>query len=163
MSEISPRKVHHLKTIEPYYTALQRREKTFEVRRMDRDFKVGDMLVLQQYSRKTSTYTGLELHCLITYILTSEKYCKEGYCVMGLAFSNGNDKYNECINEHDNLVTIAEKAEAEVSKIKKLLLKPRNEYCNVAMNKSCEYCEIQQICAFIGDRTSEVGKDGGEG
>jgi len=43
-------KTHHLKTIDPYYPAVARLEKTFEVRKDDgRNFTVGDQLVLHYF------------------------------------------------------------------------------------------------------------------
>jgi len=88
--------LHELKVVEPFYTLLKQRKKTFEVRKMDRNFKVGDMLILKRYDLALGKYINRdEIHCLITYILTDNQYCKEGYCIMGLAFSNGNDKYQE--------------------------------------------------------------------
>lgn len=86
--------IHVLKVVEPYYTALKERKKTFEVRRFDRDYKVGDVLILKKYNPALNDYNG-EIHCAVTYILSDKQYCKEGYCIMGLAFSNGNDKYQE--------------------------------------------------------------------
>jgi hypothetical protein len=40
---------HRLKTWPEYFRAIRNREKTFEVRLNDRDFKVDDVLVLQEF------------------------------------------------------------------------------------------------------------------
>lgn len=37
---------HYLKTVQPYFDAIDQGLKTFEIRKNDRDFKVGDILVL---------------------------------------------------------------------------------------------------------------------
>ena len=39
-------KVHTLKSVEPFWTDVNEGRKTFEVRRNDRDFRVGDVLEL---------------------------------------------------------------------------------------------------------------------
>lgn len=42
-------KKHNLKTWPEYFRAVRNREKTFEVRLNDRDFKVDDILVLKEF------------------------------------------------------------------------------------------------------------------
>lgn len=77
---------HYLKTWQPYYDDIAFGLKPFEVRKNDRDYKVGDILVLQEYDNEINKYTGWELPPLfITYILDDPNYAKEGYVVMGLS------------------------------------------------------------------------------
>lgn len=75
-------KIHHLKTVQPYFNDIVSGKKNFEVRKNDRDFKVGDILVLFECidGKKTGRYIGQE----ITYVLNNEEYCKEGYVVLGI-------------------------------------------------------------------------------
>lgn len=40
---------HYLKTVEPYYSDVEQGLKDFEVRKNDRPFDIGDVLILQQY------------------------------------------------------------------------------------------------------------------
>lgn len=49
--------------------------KTHDLRVMDRDYKVGDTLVLQEYDWATSTYTGRETKAEITYITSADTPC----------------------------------------------------------------------------------------
>lgn len=63
---------HALKTWPEYYKAVASGEKTFEVRRNDRPFKIGDKLLLQEYDPKKEQYTGRELERSITYILNGD-------------------------------------------------------------------------------------------
>jgi hypothetical protein len=44
---------HILKTLPDYYEAVERGDKTFEVRRDDRGFQKGDTLVLRKLARDT--------------------------------------------------------------------------------------------------------------
>lgn len=79
-------RVHDLKTHPPYYEALDRRTKTFEVRKNDRRFKVGEGLLLREWDPKTRRHTGREQRRLISYVLKGGKFGVEaGYVVMGLS------------------------------------------------------------------------------
>jgi hypothetical protein len=42
-------KKHELKTWPKYFKAVQKGEKTFELRKNDRDFKKGDILILREF------------------------------------------------------------------------------------------------------------------
>ena len=52
------RKVHWLKCEEEQYDAVARGEKHYEVRRSDRDYRVGDHLVLRRWSPAKGAYTA---------------------------------------------------------------------------------------------------------
>lgn len=76
-------KMHELKTRPEYFQAVWDGRKTFEVRKNDRDFKVGDAVKLVEYS-ESEGYTGSALVKTITYILDDPEFVKEGYVVLGL-------------------------------------------------------------------------------
>lgn len=76
-------KIHQLKTINPYFTAVLEGLKNFEVRLNDRDFKVGDEVRLQEYDLQTNEYLGREVRAEITYILKDYEAIKPGYVVFG--------------------------------------------------------------------------------
>lgn len=73
---------HALKIVPPFFKDIVEGEKTFEVRRNDRLFKVGDSLLLQEFHGEK--YTGQEWEGVITYILDSPHYCKKGFVIMGI-------------------------------------------------------------------------------
>lgn len=76
-------KVHPLKTWPEFFEVVGR-SKTFEVRKNDRDFKVGDILWLQEWSEKEG-YTGRDRKFTITYLLEGGQFgIEKGYCVMSL-------------------------------------------------------------------------------
>lgn len=75
--------VHDLKTYPQDFEAVWSEEKMFEVRRNDRNFKVGDMISLKEYDPE-SGYTGREVDVAITYILDDPEFVKEGFVIMGL-------------------------------------------------------------------------------
>jgi uncharacterized protein YkuJ len=76
-------KTHQLKIIEPYFSAVKDGSKTFEVRKFDRDFQVGDVLCLTHYNPDTDTF-GEALFKEITYMLDEHECVKEGYVILGM-------------------------------------------------------------------------------
>ena len=77
--------IHRLKTIQPYFNEVELGSKTFEVRKNDRDFKVGDFMVLQEWELNGHFLTGNEVKTIITYVLDNPEYCKEEYVIIGFA------------------------------------------------------------------------------
>jgi hypothetical protein len=74
---------HELKTVAPFMDEVWHKRKSFEVRRNDRDFKVGDLIILREYFTSSESYGSREVEGLITYILKDSNYCKEGYWIIG--------------------------------------------------------------------------------
>ena len=75
--------VHRLKTLQPYFGEVKARRKNFELRLNDRDYQVGDTVVLEE--RTGEHYTGDSITRKIKYVL---KNCpqfglKDGYCIFG--------------------------------------------------------------------------------
>lgn len=64
---------HELKTWQSYFHALYDGSKNFEVRKFDRDFRVGDYLRLRETEYGSGAYTGRELTKRVTYILAHEE------------------------------------------------------------------------------------------
>jgi len=77
-------KKHDLKTIQPFYNDVESGAKPFEVRFNDRDYQVGDILMLQEWNINGHFLTGRECQKEITYILDNPDYCKEGYVILGI-------------------------------------------------------------------------------
>ncbi len=85
---------HKLKTLSPYWDAVASGDKTFEVRRDDRGFQKGDVLVLEKFDGARARYVmdgygiaarPMTIRAEITYILTGGQFGIEpGYVVMGL-------------------------------------------------------------------------------
>lgn len=79
-------KRHELKILPEYFQAVLWGEKTFEIRKNDRDFQRGDTVCLMEYDGLYNTFTGRQQLIEITYVLNgdenTEKYgLKKGYCV----------------------------------------------------------------------------------
>ncbi|MCY6957934.1 DUF3850 domain-containing protein [Clostridium sp. ZC22-4] len=77
---------HQLKIIPKYFNDVANKTKTFEVRKDDRNFQVGDCLVLREF--ENGDYTGKYISVYISYILGREynekKYVKDGYVILGI-------------------------------------------------------------------------------
>jgi hypothetical protein len=82
-------KIHELKTINSYFIDILYEKKLFEIRKNDRDFKVGDMLYLREYDPDRiypSHYTGRWILVEVEYILPENKFegLSKDYCCMGI-------------------------------------------------------------------------------
>ena len=83
---------HELKSWPQHFAPLMNGEKSFELRKNDRDFQVGDMLRLREYDPVSKTYTGREEWREITYLIKGYGYgasqpmhgLQRGYVVLGL-------------------------------------------------------------------------------
>ncbi|AXU66010.1 ASCH/PUA domain-containing protein [Clostridioides difficile] len=74
--------IHELKILPQYFKEVVNGNKNFEVRKNDRGFKKGDLLVLQEFDGEK--YTGLETRKEITYLLDNSNYLQDGYVVLGI-------------------------------------------------------------------------------
>lgn len=78
-------KEHELKTWTEYYYEVFVGRKTFEVRKNDRKFKVGDVLILKEWDNEKQCYTGSKINKKIIYILKGGQFgIAKGFVVMGL-------------------------------------------------------------------------------
>lgn len=81
---------HSVKISPAYFDAVKNGLKTFEIRKLDRDYKIGDTLVLSEYipgTYEAGSYSGRRVNVAITYILTDDQFpdgIKEGYGVLGI-------------------------------------------------------------------------------
>ena len=60
--------IHSLKIHPEFYRAVAEGRKTYEVRKFDRDFRVGDTVELQEWDPSHKIYTGRQLSTYISYI-----------------------------------------------------------------------------------------------
>ena len=75
---------HELKILPKYYTEVVIGNKTYELRKDDRDYKVNDLIVLKEYSN--GSYTGNEFNVTIKHILRNcpDYGLKDGYVIISL-------------------------------------------------------------------------------
>ena len=75
--------IHELIIRPEFFEACTSGKKTFEVRRNDRPFEIGDYLALNEWNGEN--YTGRCALFDITYILSDTEYCKPGYAILSIA------------------------------------------------------------------------------
>jgi hypothetical protein len=74
---------HTLKTWPEYFQPVADGLKWFEIRKNDRDFKVGDILLLQEWNNVTQLYTGRYMSVRVDYMTDFGQ--PEGQVVMSIA------------------------------------------------------------------------------
>ena len=81
--------VHYLKIKPEYYKDIECGVKTFELRKNDRDFKVGDVLMLIKLDNEGNE-TDQVMRAKVTYILKDcpEYGLQEGYAILGIGTGN---------------------------------------------------------------------------
>lgn len=108
---------HLLKVWPEYFAALADGRKSFEIRKNDRDFKVGDRLTLAEWVPERSCYTGARLSATVTYATNFEQ--RPGYVVLGLdlsAYEAGRDACAEAERlrkENERLRSFVERVAAQ--------------------------------------------------
>jgi hypothetical protein len=74
-----------------FFEAIKDGRKTHDLRRNDRDFKVGDRLLLAEFDPKINCFMDQELMAEITYITSADVPCalsagalNAGYCILSI-------------------------------------------------------------------------------
>ncbi len=93
--------VHALKVQQEFYEAVRNATKKFEVRKKDRNFKLGDYLALNELDCTNTEYTGRSIIVKVTYILDDETYCKKDFVILAFEVCR-----IQAINETDTLPKI---------------------------------------------------------
>jgi len=77
---------HDLKCEHEYFKKVASGEKPWELRKNDRDYQIGDILLLRQLDKDKKTFTGLFVAKKVTYILTDAPQfgLMDGYCIMSI-------------------------------------------------------------------------------
>lgn len=75
--------IHNLKILPIYFEEVRLGNKTFELRKNDRPYNIGDTLILKEFDG--NCYTKRELTREITYILRGGNYgLDKDYCILGM-------------------------------------------------------------------------------
>lgn len=77
---------HKLKTWPAFFHAVRQQKKGFELRKDDRDFKVGDTLILEEYDPSYDRYTGQVETRLVTFVARDipDFGLKPGYAILSI-------------------------------------------------------------------------------
>jgi hypothetical protein len=84
--KIGVQRIHELKTWPQFFDAIIDGTKSFELRRDDRGFEVGDALLLRECDQ-LGNYSGRAVSRLVVYKLNAASFSgiEEGYCILGLS------------------------------------------------------------------------------
>jgi len=75
--------LHKLKTVQPFFRDIWEGVKTFDVRFNDRNFQVGDRILLVEYG--LNGYGDNAILCEVIYLFKGILMLKEGYVVLGIS------------------------------------------------------------------------------
>lgn len=79
------KRIHRLKTWPMLFKEVKAGRKTFEIRRNDRKFQQGDILMLEEYLPSNGTYTGAFIYMEVSYILEGDKFgLEKGFVGMSI-------------------------------------------------------------------------------
>lgn len=81
-------KEHRIKTVQPYFDECWHGRKPFEVRKNDRDYQVGDKVVLQEYDSQNNRYTERGIEGIILYVLKDYAPIDSQYVVFSYEITN---------------------------------------------------------------------------
>jgi Domain of unknown function (DUF3850) len=76
--------IHELKTWPEYFEAVKSRDKKFEVRVNDRDYKKNDELLLREFDPATQSYTGRTLVRRVCYVLKDCPFIPDTMVIMSI-------------------------------------------------------------------------------
>jgi ASC-1-like (ASCH) protein len=79
-------KIHELKTYKEYFALVKSGVKQFEIRIDDRDFEIGDELILREWDKENLVYTGRFIHRKVDYLLKGGQFgLADEYVVMSIS------------------------------------------------------------------------------
>ena len=86
--QLNNKKIHELKCWPEFFLPLKERTKEFELRKNDRDYKVGDYLLLREFDPGFEDgYTGRKTYRQVQEILAADRApdgLKDGFVILGL-------------------------------------------------------------------------------
>ena len=77
-------KTHELKTTAPHFEHVRSGVKRAEIRRNDRGFAVGDVLVLKEYDPASCSYSGREVEVRVVHVLAGFEGLAAGYVSLSI-------------------------------------------------------------------------------
>lgn len=91
MQKERKRVIHDLKSWSHFFQAIKSGVKTHDLRKNDRYYNVGDVIMYREYDFVNGCFTGQWLEAEITYMTDSRVPCafssavlQEGYCILSI-------------------------------------------------------------------------------
>ena len=88
---------HKLKIKSEYFSAVINKTKTAEIRCNDRNYQVGDILILNEID-SLGNFTGNNCSVIVTHVLDDNQYLQTGFVMLSFRMSNSDDSHKN-INE----------------------------------------------------------------
>jgi Domain of unknown function (DUF3850) len=90
-------KAHFLETVQPFFDDILSGSKPFDLRKNDRDFEVGDILFLSEFSLEFG-HTDRWILAKVTYVLSpgihsSNFGLQDGYVILGIVVLSSGTGY----------------------------------------------------------------------
>ena len=95
-------KVHDKKLIDSYFEDVWNGLKTFELRKNDCDYQVGDYMVLREFLPTLKAYSGKVIMSRITYKLQGYTGLQDGYCILGIQIIEKHNPFKKEIKDDEN-------------------------------------------------------------
>ena len=76
--------MHELKCWPEYYELVRDGKKSFELRKNDRYYTEGDLLVLREWEPNSKKYTGYALCAVVTCVVEGGEWLAPGYVALGI-------------------------------------------------------------------------------
>lgn len=90
-------RVHKLKIKSEYFSAVINKTKTAEIRYNDRNYQVGDILILNEID-SLGNFTGNNCEVIVTHVLDDNQYLQTGFVMLSFHMLNS-DFLNRGIDE----------------------------------------------------------------
>lgn len=93
-------KTHYLKVWTKQFDAVRRGAKTHEVRKGDRDYRAGDIVILREFDPNERRYTGKCMEVQITFITRGGTFgIPDDICVMSIRRVNPAIDFEELVED----------------------------------------------------------------
>ncbi len=117
-TKLIDRRRHDLKCWPEYFEAIERGDKTFEIRNNDRDYQVGDLLMLLKWNPETSDWCDdfEPIYADVIYVLDGGQFgLEESYVAMGIRVTRSG------LISHSKLKEAKDAHEAHLDRLDKLI------------------------------------------
>ena len=96
--------IHNLKTWPEFFLSVWDGTKPFEYRKNDRDYKVKDILLLEEWDPTVEKYTGRKIFAEVTYVLTGEMGVAKGYAILAIKIKTRISEYLDSLQSPKKLI-----------------------------------------------------------
>lgn len=93
-------KIHNLKIQKEFFEDVKSGEKSFELRKDDRNYRLGDVINLTEVDATSAEETGRTALVEIIYKLDKFDGLYPGYCILGVRTIDSGAKLNDIIKKH---------------------------------------------------------------